>query len=511
MKKNKSIKKYEIINIMEGFLYNACIAVSPIFLYLFLKDIKNESLRIIYAAAYIISLLFQVILGYLDMRILWKYEKTFKGYYNNQINYKYIKIDFRKIRLPDGYVISLIHNVNDYHAYSENKLMLVRYSIAFVIYAVVLIVFLKFYAAVVLLILVIVYFISKIPDKRLMIFREKYIEEKGKLMAKIRNKLQSYDFFTHKVFWHISRSFQEDFNKEAKAKRNNDVMLNITKATNGFMTDLYKILNLLLCFIAISQNYFSLFYCLIGYQLSKYLSELFDVISKERNTLKNYSGSLAELKKYFGCEEVPELIADNISKVKFNKVKIIKNSFTLSADLTVSLDKKYFLCGENGSGKTTFCNALASLDMIDEGQILLDSQNYLNYNCNNLCFVCSAEPLIYEGSLLENVSMFKTMPFDDRKLEGLIRQRYDNLCRYDNSLLMSGGERQFICFLRSIHTKAPILIYDEAFSQIDEELRTAIYEYIHKLNRCVIIIDHKIQGLKGYERLYIREGELRYE
>ena len=85
MKKNKSIKKYEIINIIEGFLYNACIAVSPIFLYLFLKDIKNESLRIIYAAAYIISLLFQVILGYLDMRILWKYEKTFKGYYNNQI------------------------------------------------------------------------------------------------------------------------------------------------------------------------------------------------------------------------------------------------------------------------------------------------------------------------------------------------------------------------------------------------------------------------------------------
>lgn len=511
MEKNRLIKKYEIINIIEGFLYNLCVAVSPIFLYLFLKEIQNRPLNFIYAISYIVSLFLQILLGYLDMRILWKYEKSFKNYYLKQINHKFTKIDFRKSHLSDGEVISLINNVNDFHAYKENKLMLIRYSLAFIIYAVALSIFMKAFAGIILGILAFIFLISKIFDKRLVTFREKYIEEKARLMSKIRNKLQNYDFFTHRVFWPIMEGFKKDFNTEARVKKNNDVLLNISKACNDFLTDLYKVLNILLCFIAVSESYFTLFFCLIGYQLSKYLSELFNVIANQRNTVKNYSGALKELKEYFCMEENSGMPLDCISEIKFQNAKVVKENFELTINADFDLHKKYFLSGANGSGKTTFCNVLASLEAISEGEILYDTVNYLNYKSDELCYVCSAEPLVYEGNLLDNVTMYQTLSFDGSKLNSLIKQRYKILCSHNNSTDMSGGEKQFVSFLRSLDSTAQIVIYDEAFSQIDEGLRAAIYDYINQLDRCVLVIDHKIKTPNGYEKLQISGGELRHE
>ena len=73
---------------------------------------------------------------------------------------------------------------------------------------------------------------------------------------------------------------------------------------------------------------------------------------------------------------------------------------------------------------------------------------------------------------------------------------------------LSGGQRQRLAIARAIYRDAPILIFDEATSQIDTEseqkIQTALREFAK--GRTTIIIAHRLSTIQFADRLVVMDA-----
>jgi len=174
----------------------------------------------------------------------------------------------------------------------------------------------------------------------------------------------------------------------------------------------------------------------------------------------------------------------------FNNNEIFSN---LNLDINKNKITAFF--GPNGCGKTTLFNILVKITKKDSGEITLNatpSYMFQNYsasllpwktNYNNLAF-----PLIIQGL--------------NKKV---IKQQVTNIYNLYNFNIdleaypyeLSGGQRQFLAFLRSIITNPKILLLDEPFSSLDYEnsflLAKKLQEYYLRTKSTILVITHNIE------------------
>jgi len=89
--------------------------------------------------------------------------------------------------------------------------------------------------------------------------------------------------------------------------------------------------------------------------------------------------------------------------------------------------------------------------------------------------------------------------------------------RYDSQLgergqRLSGGERQRLAIARALLKDAPILILDEATSQLDAESEQLVQRALGNLmvGRTVFVIAHRLATVRGADRIVVLdEGEIR--
>ena len=114
---------------------------------------------------------------------------------------------------------------------------------------------------------------------------------------------------------------------------------------------------------------------------------------------------------------------------------------------------------------------------------------------------------MFKGTILENILYGQT----NKTKEDVVKlmKRYhltSHLNRFENGLdtiivqdgsSVSGGQAQFIAFLRAILTQRDIIILDEAASNLHIDTRNLMYEILQKYNLCsiLIMISHQQDGL----------------
>ena len=159
--------------------------------------------------------------------------------------------------------------------------------------------------------------------------------------------------------------------------------------------------------------------------------------------------------------------------------KVVFENYTSTFDF----DDILIIKGSSGLGKTTLIRMIAGLEKADYGEITTP--------VSKISFMFQEDRLIPFVSVLKNLTAVcseeKALYY--LKLMGLDEEK-------DNSpLALSGGMRRRVSLARALCFDSELVILDEPFKGLDEDLKVNICKIIKSeaKNRAFIIISHDIE------------------
>ena len=165
-------------------------------------------------------------------------------------------------------------------------------------------------------------------------------------------------------------------------------------------------------------------------------------------------------------------------------------SFSLSnINLNVEDGEILSILGPSGCGKTTILRIIAGIIKPDTGRLFIENIDITEMLIENRNFAFVAQqPLLFPNmNVIENVAF-------GLKMKGISKgERLDSaedmltslgLKGFEKrlSFQLSGGERQRVAIARALVIKPKILLMDEPFSALHEELRVNMRELLYKIH-----------------------------
>ncbi|HEV7184751.1 MAG: ABC transporter ATP-binding protein [Actinomycetales bacterium] len=157
-------------------------------------------------------------------------------------------------------------------------------------------------------------------------------------------------------------------------------------------------------------------------------------------------------------------------------------------DLAARPGELIALLGPSGCGKTTALRALAGLERVDAGTILIDGADVTDQPTNrrDLGMVFQSYSLFPHLTAGQNVEfglrMRKTPPGERRRraAEALELVGLDHhVDRYAHQL--SGGQQQRVALARALVTRPRVLLLDEPLSALDAQVRVQLRDEIRRI------------------------------
>ena len=174
----------------------------------------------------------------------------------------------------------------------------------------------------------------------------------------------------------------------------------------------------------------------------------------------------------------------NLSK-HFGKVRALDG-----LNLDIAQGELVALLGPSGCGKTTALRALAGLQDLDTGNILVDSKDitFVAPNKRNMGMVFQAYSLFPHMTARENVEYGMRMKAhrkagSDRKKRASELLDLVGLSTHSNHFphQMSGGQQQRVALARALAIEPKVLLLDEPLSALDAKVRTQLREEIRRI------------------------------
>jgi ATP-binding cassette subfamily B protein len=210
-------------------------------------------------------------------------------------------------------------------------------------------------------------------------------------------------------------------------------------------------------------------------------------------------------------------------EIIFNKVKFhyqgAPNIFE-DKSITIPPGQKVGLVGYSGGGKSSFVNLILRLYDVSSGAILIDQQDIRDVTLASLrenIGMIPQDPALFHRSLLENIRYGKSKATNEEVYEAAkkagadefiskLANGYDSLVG-ERGVKLSGGQRQRIAIARAILKNAPILILDEATSQLDSITEKIIQNSLWQAmqGKTVIVIAHRLSTLLNMDRILVFE------
>ncbi len=180
--------------------------------------------------------------------------------------------------------------------------------------------------------------------------------------------------------------------------------------------------------------------------------------------------------------------------------------------------QKVGLVGYSGSGKSTFVNLILRLYDVTSGYILIDDQDIREVTQDSLhaaIGMIPQDPSLFHRSLMENICYGRPEATEKEAIAASKRahahefikslpEGYDSLVG-ERGVKLSGGQRQRIAIARAILKNAPILILDEATSQLDSVTESYIQESLWEVmeGKTTIVIAHRLSTLLHMDRILV--------
>ncbi len=198
-------------------------------------------------------------------------------------------------------------------------------------------------------------------------------------------------------------------------------------------------------------------------------------------------------------------------------------------DLSVSFKPGCFtsIIGPNGSGKTTLLDLVSGFLKPDVGAIKINNTPILTFSKNDLARQISLVSQDYTINFpfhVKDVVMMGRHPYiprfahptrdDVERVEYLLEQCGIAHLRNRKINELSGGERQRCVFARALCQDTPILLLDEAFSNMDIrhtlEMLGLVKRLAREKNRMVISVFHDLNLASSWsdELLMLKKGKI---
>jgi sulfate transport system ATP-binding protein len=164
-----------------------------------------------------------------------------------------------------------------------------------------------------------------------------------------------------------------------------------------------------------------------------------------------------------------------------------------NVSLTVADGEFLALLGPSGSGKTTLLRALAGLEFVDSGDIVINGQSMRGVPARErgVGFVFQHYALFRHMTIARNVAFgLEVLPRGRRPSSRDIRSRVQSLLdlmeigdlggRYPEQI--SGGQRQRVALARALAIEPGLLLLDEPFGALDAKVRKSLRVWLRQLH-----------------------------
>lgn len=237
---------------------------------------------------------------------------------------------------------------------------------------------------------------------------------------------------------------------------------------------------------------------------------IFDYLNEKEEP---QNSKIVQLDKIEGRVEFKNVYFSYINNKKFiEKFNLIANP-----------KQNIAIVGKTGAGKTTIVNLLMRFYEINSGEITIDGVNIQNISKEFLrknIGIVLQDTKLFTGTIKENISYGSPNATDEEIKQAAkmayahefierLPEGYNTYIKNQN--MLSPGEIQLINIARVMLTKPPILILDEATSNIDIVTENKISNAFNKLikNSTSFIIAHRLSTIKNADKIiFIENGNI---
>lgn len=237
---------------------------------------------------------------------------------------------------------------------------------------------------------------------------------------------------------------------------------------------------------------------------------LFDLLDHEVTIEENEKGVRGSIQK------APEILFQNVNfAYEESEGQVLKE-----INLSIKAGETVALVGKSGSGKSTIVNLLLRFYDPSIGEITIDSTKLKDYSLTYLRSQIATvfqDTYLFYGTVEDNIIMANSKATKEEmiyaaKMAGAhdfimeLTNGYNTLVG-ERGATLSGGEKQRISIARAILKKAPILILDEATSNVDASTEKAIQDALHVLvkGKTSLIIAHRLSTIKDADKIFVVE------
>lgn len=184
---------------------------------------------------------------------------------------------------------------------------------------------------------------------------------------------------------------------------------------------------------------------------------------------------------------------------------------------------KVAIIGPTGACKTTLVNLLMRFYELTSGDILVDGisiKDMSYHELRDIFGIILQETWVINGTLRENI-VYNLKDVDEERLNKILEET--NLSHYVATLpqgldtviqkesALSAGQKQLVTIARAMTENAPMLILDEATSNVDTRIEILIQKAMDSLTkgRTSFVIAHRLSTIKNADLIFVmKDGNI---
>ena len=218
-------------------------------------------------------------------------------------------------------------------------------------------------------------------------------------------------------------------------------------------------------------------------------------------------------------QEFKESIEINNISFKYENEWVLKDF-----SLKVPKGSTVALVGQSGSGKSTIANLLTRFYDVNEGVILIDTNDIRNIkkaSLRSLMGLVTQDSILFNDTVKGNLQIADENATDEEIIDALkVANAWEFVEQLPNGIntnigdsgnKLSGGQKQRLSIARAVLKNPPIMILDEATSALDTESERLVQSALENMmmNRTSIVIAHRLSTIQKAEAIIVlSDGEI---